>query len=110
MLPIASEGLYGPILQRACKEAHLRPGNMHGVHGWRKVLESIAARRRRAGMRRYFRADTAFAHPEAYACLGERKVSYAIKLPSNEVLKKELQHLMKRPVGKPLRKPIIRST
>ena len=44
------------------------------------------ARYERTGVRRYFRADAAFAKPEVYEYLEERRVLYAIRLPSNEVL------------------------
>ena len=91
-----------------CEGAKLRPGNVHSAHEWREVLESIMARYEQAGVRRYFRADAAFASPEVYEYLEERKALYAIRLPSNEVLEREIQHLLKRPVGRPPRKPIIR--
>ena len=68
---------------------------------------SILARYERTGVRRYFRADAAFAKPEVYEYLEERRVLYAIRLPSNEVLQWEIQHLLTRPVGRPPRKPII---
>ena len=40
----------------------------------------------RRGVRRYFRADAAFAKPDIYEYLEERRVFYAIRLPSNKVL------------------------
>ena len=91
-----------------CEGAKLRPGNVHSAHEWREVLESIMARYERAGVRRYFRADAAFASPEIYEYLENHGCLYAIRLPSNEVLEREIQHLLKRPVGRPPRKPIIR--
>ena len=39
--------------------------------------------------------------------LEERRVLYAIRLPSNEVLQWEIQHLLTRPVGRPPKQPII---
>jgi hypothetical protein len=91
-----------------CEGAMLRPGNVHSAHGWREVLEPIVSRYERAGVRRYFRADAAFASPEVYEYLEEHGFLYAIRLPSNEVLEREIQHLLKRPVGRPPRKPVIR--
>ena len=85
----------------------LRPGNVHSGHDWREELDSILARYERTGVRRYFRADAAFAKPEAHEYLDKQRVLYAIRLPSNEVLQREIQHLLRRPVGKPPRKPII---
>ncbi|MDP6495391.1 MAG: IS1380 family transposase, partial [Dehalococcoidia bacterium] len=90
-----------------CEGARLRPGNVHSADGWREVLEPILARYERTGVRRYFRADAAFATPAVYEYLEERGILYAIRLPSNEVLQREIQHLLRRPVGRPPRKPII---
>lgn len=44
----------------------LRSGNVHSADGWRDVLKPVVARYRKRGMRRYFRADAAFANPEVY--------------------------------------------
>ena len=90
-----------------CEGAMLRPGNVHSAHDWRDVLEPILARYERTGVRRYFRADAAFAKPEVYEYLEERRVLYAIRLPSNEVLQSEIAPLLRRPVGRPPKKPII---
>ena len=38
-------------------------GNVHSAHNWREVLGPIVARYGRTGVRRYFRADAAFAKP-----------------------------------------------
>ena len=61
-----------------CEGAMLRPGNVHSVHGWRQVLAPIAARYERTGMRRYFRADAAFAQPEVYEYLEEHGFLHAM--------------------------------
>ena len=90
-----------------CEGARLRPGNVHSAQGWREVLEPIVARYERSGVRRYFRGDAAFASPEVYEYLEEHGFLYAIRLPSNDVLEKKIEHLLKRPVGRPPRKPII---
>ncbi len=42
----------------------LRPGNVHSADGWREVLEPVVERYRDSKLRRYFRADAAFASPE----------------------------------------------
>ena len=91
-----------------CEGAKLRPGNVHSAHGWREVLEPIVARYERSGVRLCFRGDAAFASPEAYEYLEEYRALYAMRLPSNDVLEREIQHLMKRPVGRPPKKPVIR--
>jgi hypothetical protein len=41
----------------------LRPGNVHSADGWRPTLEPVVARYRDRDLRRYFRADAAFANP-----------------------------------------------
>ena len=43
-----------------------------------------------------------------YEYLEEHGCLYAIRLPSNDVLAREIQHLMKRPVGRPPRKPVVK--
>ena len=65
------------------------------------------ARYERTGVRRYFRADAAFAKLEVYEYVEERRVLYAIRLPSNEALQWEIAPLLRRPVGRPPKKPII---
>ena len=90
-----------------CEGAMLRPGNVHSADNWRQVLDPILARYERTGVRRYFRADAAFAKPGVYEYLEERRVLYAIRLPSNEVLQWEIAPLLRRPVGRPPKKPII---
>ena len=52
-------------------------------------------------------ADAAFAKPEVYEYLEERRVLYAIRLPSNEVLQWEIAPLLRRSVGRPPKKPIM---
>ena len=77
-----------------CEGAMLRAGNVHSAHRWRDVLEPILARYERTGVRRYFRADAAFAKPDIYEYLEERQVLYAIRLPGNEVLQREIAPLL----------------
>ena len=80
---------------------------MHSADGWREVLEPPTPHYDRTGVRLYFRADAAFAKPLVCEYLEERRVLYAIRLPSNEVLQREIGPLLRRPVGRPPRKPII---
>ena len=44
---------------------------------WRQVLEPILSRYEEKGVRRYFRADAAFAKPDIYEYMEERRVFYA---------------------------------
>ena len=59
----------------------LRAGNVHSAHRWRDVLDPILSRYGATGVRRYFRADAAFAKPDIYEHLEERHVLYAIRTP-----------------------------
>ncbi len=79
----------------------LRPGNVHSADSWRDVLEPAVARYRNRDLRRYFRADAAFANPEVYEFLEAEGFKYAIRLPANSVLQESIGHLLKRPVGRP---------
>ena len=90
-----------------CEGAMLRAGNVHSAHRWRDVLDPILSRYGEMGLRRYFRADAAFAKPDIYEYLEERRVFYAIRLPSNKVLQWEIAPLLIRPVGRPPKRPVI---
>lgn len=90
-----------------CEGAMLRPGNVHSADSWRELMFPIYKRYENKNIRLYFRADAAFAKPEIYEDLEERGFLYAIRLPSNDVLQRLLQHLLTRPVGRPPRKPIV---
>ena len=90
-----------------CEGAKLRAGNVHSAHRWRDVLDPILSRYGEMGLRRYFRADAAFAKPDIYEYLEERRVFYAIRLPSNKVLQYEIAPLPIRPVGRPPKRPVI---
>jgi hypothetical protein len=90
-----------------CEGAMLRPGNVHSAERWREVLEPIVERYQKRGVRLLFRADAAFAKPEVYEFLEPRDIDYAIRLPANEVLQEHIKHLLKRPVGRPPKKPIV---
>ncbi|HKJ61286.1 MAG TPA: IS1380 family transposase [Hyphomicrobiales bacterium] len=79
----------------------LRSGNVHSADGWRDVLGPVVARYRKRNVRRYFRADAAFANPEVYEFLEAEGYKYAIRLPANQVLQDHIAHLLKRPIGRP---------
>ncbi|MBM3554867.1 MAG: hypothetical protein FJX47_04865 [Alphaproteobacteria bacterium] len=65
------------------------------------ALEAGAARYRERDLRRYFRADAAFANPEVYAFLEAEGYSYTIRLPANRILRERIGYLRRRPVGRP---------
>jgi hypothetical protein len=54
-----------------------------------------------------FRADAAFAKPEIYEALEERGVKYAIRIPANDSLERDIAELLRRPVGRPSHKPVV---
>jgi hypothetical protein len=86
----------------------LRNGNVASADDWRSVLEPVVARYRDLDIGKYFRGDSAFAIPELYSFLEGENYGYAIRLKSNPVLERYIQHLMIRPVGRPPKKPIVR--
>ena len=91
-----------------CEGAMLRPGHVHSAERWRELLEPVVKRYREKGVRLLFRADAAFAKPEVYEYLESRDTGYAMRLPANEVLQRNIRHLLKRPVGRPPKKPVVR--
>ena len=91
-----------------CLAAKLRPGNVHSAEGWEELLLPEIERQQRRGKDVVFRADAAFAKPEIYESLEERKVKYTIRLPANENLKRRVVQLLTRPVGRPSFKPMVR--
>ena len=64
-------------------------------------------RQQELGKEVVFRADAAFAKPKIYETLEERGVKYAIRLPANDSLLRDIEELLTRPVGRPSHKPIV---
>jgi len=87
--------------------AMLREGQVHSADKWRTLLEPIVLRYRDRPLRRFFRADAAFAKPELYAFLEAKQFAYAIRLPANAALEREIEPLLTRPVGRPPRRPKV---
>ena len=52
-------------------------------------------------------ADAAFAKPEIYEALEERGAKYAIRIPANDCLMRDIEELLTRPVGRPAHKPVV---
>jgi len=90
-----------------CLAAKLRPGNVHSAEDWDELLLPEIERQRAQGKEVAFRADAAFAKPEIYEALEERGVKYAIRIPANENLERDIAELLKRPVGRPSHKPLV---
>jgi len=85
--------------------AKLRPGNVASADDWRSVLEPVIERYRDLDVPKFFRGDAAFAIPELYESLEAEGYRYAIRLKANPILERHISHLLKRPVGRPPRKP-----
>src|SRR5712691_6617104 len=90
-----------------CLGAKLRPGNVHSAEGWEEVLLPEIERQQGMGKEVTFRADAAFAKPEIYEALEERGVNYAIRIPANDNLERDIAELLPRPVGRPGKKPMV---
>lgn len=90
-----------------CEGSLLRPGNVHSADRWQEVLAPIVQRYQQQPVRLYFRGDAAFAKPELYDYLEAHQCLYAIRLPANEILYKQIPHLLTRPVGRPPKQPIV---
>ena len=90
-----------------CEGVLLRSGNVHSADGWKNFLEPIVKRYESKKVKRYFRGDAAFAKPEIYEYLESKGFLYAIRLPANDILQKEISHLLSRPVGRPPNDPIV---
>ncbi len=90
-----------------CEGAELRPGNVHSADSWQDFIEPIVDRYLRESVRLLFRADAAFAKPEIYEYLEARSIGYAIRLRANEVVQRDIAHLLVRPTEWPSQKPIV---
>lgn len=103
---------YHPLLlfnrEGDCLAAKLRPGNVHSAEGWEELLLPEIERHQKQGKQVVFRADAAFAKPEIYEALEERGVKYAIRLPANNCLERDIAELLTRPLGRPSHKPVVR--
>jgi Transposase DDE domain group 1 len=102
---------YHPLLlfngEGDCLAAKLRPGNVHSADDWEELLISEIERQQKLGKEVVFRADAAFAKPEIYEALEKRDVKYAIRIPANDSLERDIVELLTRPVGRPSYKPVV---
>ena len=102
---------YHPLLlfnrEGDCLAAKLRPGNVHSAEDWEELLLPEIERQQQLGKEVVFRADAAFAKPEIYEALEEREVKYAIRIPANDSLQRDIEELLTRPVGRPSKKPLV---
>jgi hypothetical protein len=91
----------------AVEQSLLRDGNVHSAKDWRAVLTTVVARYQGRNLLRYFRADAAFGNPELYEYLGAEGFKYAIRLPGNDALLRNIEPLLTRPVGRPSNAPVV---
>src|SRR5262245_43038922 len=89
------------------ERAMLRRGNHPSAKFWRRVLLSVIARYRDLKVPKLFRGDAAFAAPELMKLLEAEGYRYAIRLKANAVLERHVAHLLKRPVGRPSKRPKV---
>jgi len=103
---------YHPLLlfnrEGDCLAAKLRPGNVHSAEDWDELLLPEIERQQKQDKEVVFRADAAFAKPEIYEALEERGVKYAIRIPANDNLQRDIRELLTRPVGRPSHRPLVR--
>ncbi len=103
---------YHPLLlfnrEGDCLAAKLRPGNVHSADSSEELLLPEIDRQQAQGKAVAFRGDAAFAKPELYEALEERDVKYAIRLPANDNLQRNITELLTRTVGRPSHKPVFR--
>ncbi|OQA67648.1 MAG: Transposase DDE domain protein [Candidatus Diapherotrites archaeon ADurb.Bin253] len=91
-----------------CLKAKLRLGNVHSTEGWREFLEPVLRHYFEKGVSVKMRGDAAFATPELYGLCEEMGIDYAIRIKDNGKLNKHVEQYMKRPVGRPGKKSIIK--
>ena len=103
---------YHPLLlsnrEGDCLGARLRPGNAHRAEGWEELLLPEIERQGTQAKEVLCRADAAFAKPELYEALGQRGVKYAIRLPANDCLERDIADLLSWPPGRASSKAVVR--
>jgi hypothetical protein len=103
---------YHPLLlfngEGDCLAVKRRPGNVSSADGWDELLLPEIDRQQAQGKEVVSRGDAAFARPEVYEAHEARQAKYAIRLPSNANLERKITELLKRPVGRPSYKPVVR--
>ncbi len=85
-----------------CLAAELRPGNVHSADGVLDFIKPIVKRYRDQFKLFWFRGDAAFALPDVYEYCEKERITYFIRLPMNETLRKIMEpEITTRPVGRP---------
>jgi len=81
---------------------------VHSAEDWEELLLPEIEGQQERGKEVVFRADAAFAKPEIYEALEKRGVKYAIRIPSNDSLERDIAELLTRAAGRPSHKPLVR--
>ena len=89
-----------------CLSGKLREGNVHSAHGALEMLSPIVERYRKHFKQFWLRGDAAFAKPELYAYCEAKRMTYFIRLKSNNTLKKLIEPHLERPTGNLLKSGI----
>ena len=89
-----------------CLAGKLREGNVHSAHGALEMLSPIVERYRKHFKQFWLRGDAAFAKPELYAYCEAKRMTYFIRLKSNNTLKKLIEPHLERPTGNLLKSGI----
>ena len=79
------------------EESPIPPGNVCSADSWRELLNPIVERYATSRLRKQFRGDAGFARPDICEYLEEHEFLYAIRLPANAVLERELAACLERP-------------
>ena len=91
-----------------CLKVKLRPGNVYSADGWKEFLEPILKYYVDKGIEIKLRGDAAFAIPELFELCEELGVEYAIRIKENRKLAERVEKYIKRPVGRPGQKPLVK--
>ncbi len=89
-----------------CLAGKLREGNVHSAHGALEMLSPIVERYRKHFKQFWLRGDAAFAKPELYAYCEAKRMTYFIRLKSNNALKNLIESHLERPTGNLLKSGI----
>ena len=85
-----------------CLAAELRPGNVHSADGVLDCIKPIVKRYRDRFKLFWFRGDAAYALPDVYDYCEEEHITYLIRVPMNETLRRIMEpEISTRPLGRP---------
>jgi len=81
--------------------ARLRPGNAHSADRVLDLISPLVERYRSWFKQFWVRGDAAFASPDLYEFCEKKRITYFIRFPSNNILKRIIRPYLKRPAGRP---------